>query len=198
MGGTHWVAGTSALLLVLIALAGCGGGSDSGSGSGSGSTAVAPPVTRTLSAAEQARANARAERRARVRLERTFAPNPWREPGTTARHPRGEPRRLIVRDVKLGRGPALTGHEIVYADFVKTFWLSGKKFLVAWGPHRAEYLDLEAQASGIRRGMTGMRPGGRRTIAIPRTIADVHPPDGSAGLVAARMDVVLRTILRRE
>jgi FKBP-type peptidyl-prolyl cis-trans isomerase len=104
-------------------------------------------------------------------------------------------KRLVVHDIKRGRGPALTGRENVYVDYVKTFWRSGRKVFAAWGPMRAEYVELATQMDGIRRGMIGMRPGGRRTIAMPRTISDVHPPDGRGTFVDAQIDVVLRKIV---
>jgi hypothetical protein len=178
----------SVLALVLALLVGCGGGA------APVSTGGAEPTTPTLSPKQQARADARAARRAQIRLERTFAPNPWREPGRTAPHDTPL-KRLIVHDVKRGTGPAVKGDEIVYVDYVKTFWRSGRKFLVAWGPMRAQYLELATEAEGMRRGLIGMRPGGRRTIAMPRTISDVHPPDGSGTFVAAQVDVVLRKIV---
>jgi hypothetical protein len=190
-------------------LAGCGGDT-APSGQSSGSSAGAERTTATqrpaprLSAAAQARADARRARadarRARqdlLELERTFVPNPWREPAASPPHPHGTVKHLIVHEVKRGRGPALHGDEVVYANFVKTYWKSGRKFLVAWGPARFEYLDLPSQALGISRGMTGMRPGGRRTIVMPRAIGDVHDPDGT-GWEIAHVDIVLRQIVPRQ
>jgi FKBP-type peptidyl-prolyl cis-trans isomerase len=191
-GGLALLAACCALAVALLLLAGCGGDAAPVS-----TEVEQQPTTPTLSAAEQARVDARNQRRRAIQLERTFAPNRWREPGTTPPH-RTVLRRLIVHDVKRGKGPALRGGEIVYADFVKTFWRSGKKFLVAWGPLRAEYLQLPGQAAGMRRGMIGMRPGGRRTIAMPRAISDVHPPDGSGNFTAAVVDIVLRKIVTEE
>jgi FKBP-type peptidyl-prolyl cis-trans isomerase len=180
--------GLALLVIALTLLVGCG------SDSAPESTGIAEPTTPTLSAKEQARADARAAREERIRLERTFVPNPWPEPGTTAPHDKPLTR-LIVHEVKRGSGPALTGKEVAYVDYVKTFWRSGQKFLVAWGPLRAEYLDLPSQAPGMRRGMIGMRVGGRRTIAMPKSISDVHPPDGSGRFTAAQVDVVVRKIV---
>jgi hypothetical protein len=188
---THVVAGIVSVLLVALALlTGCGGGGDDAAVS----TGIAASTTPTLSPEQQARADARAAREARIKLERTFAPNPWKEPGPTAPHDTPL-KRLVVHDIKRGRGPALTGRENVYVDYVKTFWRSGRKVFAAWGPMRAEYVELATQMDGIRRGMIGMRPGGRRTIAMPRTISDVHPPDGRGTFVDAQIDVVLRKIV---
>lgn len=161
---------------------GCGGGDSSGDrpatiSSAATTTASTPARTEELSPDDP----------------RTFAPNPYPEPGTTAPHT--EPlRRLIVRDIKRGRGPALRGDEAVYVDIVKTFWRSGDKFLDEWGPGKTGYLLVGTQAPGMRRGMIGMRPGGRRTIAMPGSISDVHSPQGNS-YVAAQVDLVLRKIM---
>ncbi len=84
----------------------------------------------------------------------------------------------------------------MYVNFVKTYWKSGQKFLVAWGPASANYFSLPASPAAIRRGMIGMRVGGRRTIAMPERIADVHEPHHRGGMEAATIDVVLRNIIR--
>jgi FKBP-type peptidyl-prolyl cis-trans isomerase len=188
------VGASCAVLLPLVLLAGCGG--EAAPTSDSTPSATAERTTATVSAAAQARAEARLQRKAQLQLERTFAPNPWRASGATPPHPHQPLEHLIVREVKRGRGPPLTGHENVWVNFVKTYWRSGRKFLVAWGPLRANYFSLPALPSGIRRGMIGMRPGGRRTIAIPEPIADVHEPHHRGGMEAANIDVVLRNIVR--
>lgn len=192
-GLTHRGSVAALVCCVLPLSAGCGSG-----GATSSSVAVpatTPTVTRAPSPAAQARAAARAERRERIRLERTFAPNPYPEPPASRPHPRGRVDRLVVREIARGHGPALRGDETVYANFVKTFWKSGRKFLVSWGPRRFEYLSLPNEAAGIRRGMIGMRPGGRRVIAMPAAISQAHEPNGGAGYVDARVDIVLRKIL---
>jgi FKBP-type peptidyl-prolyl cis-trans isomerase len=178
-----------------VPLAGCGGDTSSPDRTTDPSARVERRTTPKLSAAAQARKDARDERRRLLALERSFAPNPWREPGASRPHPHGKVTRVIVREIERGRGPALQGTENVYANFVKTYWKSGRKFLTAWGPGRFEYLSLSSQAPAITRGMTGMRPGGRRVIAMPRTISEVHEPNGGAGFVDARIDVVLRQII---
>jgi FKBP-type peptidyl-prolyl cis-trans isomerase len=179
--------------LAALALAACG---DGGSSSTS-SAAAAPVTTQTLSREEQERANERRYRLERIKVEKTFVPNPVPEPGNTRPHPRGRVDRLVVRDIKRGRGPALRGDENVYADLSKTYWKTGVKFYAAWGRLRTEYLALSSQAPGISRGMTGMRPGGRRVILMPRTISDIHDPDGT-GWEDARVDIVLRKIVPTE
>jgi FKBP-type peptidyl-prolyl cis-trans isomerase len=178
--------------LLAALLAGCGGG-DAASVSSDAETPAQP----TLTPAQQARADARAAHQRQLALERTFAPNPWREPAASPPHPHGTVKHLIVREIERGKGPAVRGDENVYVDFVKTYWKSGSKFLVAWGPSRANYFNLPSEAVGIRRGMIGMRPGGRRTIVMPRAIGDVHDPDGT-GWEIAHVDIVLRKILPTE
>jgi FKBP-type peptidyl-prolyl cis-trans isomerase len=169
-------------------------------GCGDDSTAPSPSVAeqpaRPPTPAQQARADEREQRRKVLAMERTFAPNPWREPGASRPHPQGKVTRVIVREVKRGRGPALKGTESVYANFVKSDWRSGRKLVSAWGPGRFEFVSL-TQDPAMARGMTGMRPGGRRVIVIPRTMSDVHDPDSQTRFVDARVDIVLRQIISR-
>jgi len=172
---------------------GCGGEATPLTDSSRSTTAE--QTTATVSAAARARKEARLQRRAQLELERTFAPNRWKRSGAVPPHPDQPLEHLIVREVQRGRGPPLRGDENVWVNFVKTYWRSGRVFLVAWGPLRADYFSLLAQSSGIRRGMVGMRPGGRRTIAIPERVADVHEPNHRGGMEAANIDVVLRGIV---
>jgi hypothetical protein len=164
-------------------------------GTSSSSVAAPPATTQTLSREEQERATIRRDRLERIRLERTFAPNPYSEPGNSRPHPHGRVDRLVVRDIRRGRGPAVRGDDSVYANLAKSYWKSGIKFYAAWGPLRAEFLNLSSQAPGIRRGMIGMRPGGRRVIVMPGAISDVHEEHGGTGWEDARVDIVLRKIM---
>jgi FKBP-type peptidyl-prolyl cis-trans isomerase len=190
----------AASCVAVALLVGCGGEASppvntSAATAATRTAATTPPKTTTLSAAAQAHAEARRARQGQIALERSFAPNRWREPGATAAHRHEALNRLIVREDARGRGPPLTGHENVYVNFVKTYWKSGRKFLVAWGPASANYFSLPAEPDGIRRGMIGMRAGGRRTISMPERIADVHEPHHKGGMEAATIVVVLRNII---
>jgi FKBP-type peptidyl-prolyl cis-trans isomerase len=169
-------------------LVGCGGG-DAATDT---STIAEQPA---LTPAQQRRADERLRIEQRREVEKTLAPNPYRRPSGPPPHPNQPVRHLVIRDVKVGRGPTLQGGESVYADFIRAFWRSGRVFYSAWGPMRAEYIDLEHEAEGVRRGMRGMRPGGRRIIVIPRAIADVHEPVNELHWEDAYFDIVLRTIV---
>ena len=175
--------------MLAIALAGCGSGS-AGPASTTPTSAAAQTAPAATTPSQAMHDGIVVDSRP---PEESFVPNPYPEPAAPAGHPHGDVRQLIVRDIKRGKGPAASASDIVYADFVKSYYRSGRKFLVAWGPHRASYLALGAEAPGIARGIAGMRPGGRRTIVIPRDIADVHDPDGE-GFEIAVMQVVLRGI----
>src|SRR3954469_17618589 len=91
--------------LLTALLAGCGG--DASSVSSIAETSAPPALT----PAEQARADARAAHQRQLELERTFAPNPWREPAASPPHPHGTVKHLIVHEIKRGSGPALRGDE---------------------------------------------------------------------------------------
>ena len=89
----------------------------------------------------------------------------------------------------------MTGHENVWVNYELSWWKSGHRAQIAWGRGRAAYFSLLAQPAAVRRGMVGMRPGGRRTIVMPVRIADVHEEHGRNRSEAGVMDVVLRGIV---
>jgi len=188
-----------ALAMQFATLSGCGGEASP--------TGPAQPQPATRSAAEQARAEARAQARAEARakaldrrrliaLERTFAPNPWRQPGASAAHGNQPLKHLIVHDVKRGTGPPLRGDETVYVDYVLRFWTTGRTFLDEWHRPGGTGLTLSGQYAGLRRGMIGMRLGGRRTIEMPHNLADAHDPTGGPRMEAVHADIVLRKIVQ--
>jgi FKBP-type peptidyl-prolyl cis-trans isomerase len=186
-----------AVCCLLTVLGGCGGDAAS-TATDAGSPRPSAQAFAATNAAAETRAAARARHAERVAFARSLKPNPWPEPGDTAPHPHGSIKRVIVRDVRLGHGPAVRGDEAVYVDYVKTYWLNGKKFDSSWGSSGPSYMLLPTQMAGIQRGMIGMRPGGRRVIVMPGAIADVDDPNGGPGYADARVDIVLRKIVPSE
>jgi len=127
-----------------------------------------------------------------------YAPNPWKEPPAPPPHPGARIDRVIVHDVKLGRGLAVRPWDSVEADYIEANYTTGRKFLWGWGRGRSGDFVLTPYVSmrGLIRGMTGMRPGGRRTIIVPRPLSDVNDPDrrGTSYRQIVYFDVVLRRI----
>lgn len=184
-------------LLAAALIAGCGSGS-ARSTSDAAASAAAQDAALDATVAHREKVEAQREKDEAIEasprlLERSFAPNPYPEPAATRPHPHGDVKRVVIRELKRGSGTVAGARDVVYIDFVKTFYRSGRKFLVAWGPHRTAYAALAGEAPGIRRGIVGMRPGGRRTIVLPKIVGDVHGPSGEGWEIAV-MQVVLRRV----
>lgn len=107
---------------------------------------------------------------------------------------------LIVHEIRRGSGSPIHGNADTWADFIEANYRSGYLFLSAWGAHRQANLALGGEMAGIRMGMQGMRPGGRRVIIIPPQLSDTEPGDadrrGKSYREVVYFDVVLRSILR--
>ncbi|MBS1871540.1 MAG: hypothetical protein JSS99_17960 [Actinobacteria bacterium] len=158
---------------------------------GCGTSTPATPTHATVPATAPAQPQPESRRTA-------YAPNPWKEPPAPPAHPGARVDRLIVHDVKLGRGLAVRPRDSVEADYIEANYTTGRKFLWGWGRGRTGDLVLTPYVSmrGLIRGMTGMRPGGRRTIIVPPRLSDVNDPDrrGTSYRQIVYFDVVLRRI----
>jgi FKBP-type peptidyl-prolyl cis-trans isomerase len=150
----------------------------------------------------QRRAAKQGELAYRRTFERDFAPNPYHEPPSPGRHPGARVGRLIVHEIKQGKGPAIHGDANVWMDYIEANYTSGYEFMRVWGPHRAASMSLSSMMRGMLLGMQGMRPGGRRTILVPPQLSDVEPGDadrrGKSYREVVYFDVVLRSVLRPE
>lgn len=176
--------------MMLVAFAGCGGDATS-----SRTATQAPAAAQTTSTAGSD---------ARNPIEREFAPNPYREPRPPGAHPHARIDRVIVRELKRGSGPAVRPGDSVYADYIEANYTTGQKFLKAWRHERFGTENMLLQEPlwmhGLIAGMTGMRPGGRRVIIVPRRLSDIHDPDraGYSYKQIVYWDVVLRSDTRAE
>jgi len=89
----------------------------------------------------------------------------------------------------------------VWADLIEANYTTGLKFRRAWGRGKTEDIVLKPYVvmRGLIQGMKGMRPGGRRTIIVPRRLSDVDPGDADRAGYSYRelvyFDVVLRSVL---
>jgi len=188
MRGEHWLIAVCCCLLA-APFAGCGGDSASSSPS---KTAHGAAVTQTARTTTQAASEADPEH--------AFAPNPYREPNSPGPHPRARIDRLIVHELKRGRGLAVRPGDSVWADYIAANYTTGDKFLRAWGHQQfgTENMLLRVPdwMRGLVVGMTGMRPGGRRVIIVPRRLSDLDDPDrvGVSYRQVVYWDVVLRSV----
>jgi hypothetical protein len=106
-----------------------------------------------------------------------------------------------VREIKRGRGPAARPGDSVDADFIAANYTTGDKFLKAWRDEHYGTENMLLQVPnwmrGLVVGMTGMRPGGRRVIIVPRRLSDVDDPDrvGYSYRQIVYWDVVVRRVV---
>ena len=157
----------SALLCALgIAFAGCGGGDATRSDATAPPPTASTPPPATTAAAEAPPAAPK------------LAPNPWREPGNIAPHPHPAAERVLVHDVRRGKGPVVHPYDTVMVDYIQALWASGRKFFMGWkdGPYPTEQMVLAPfeERRGLVRGMAGMRVGGRRQITAPPRLTGIE------------------------
>ncbi len=145
----------SAAVAVALAVAACG--SDSGSSTSAGT--------------DQTTAQ-----RGRVVLHYiTREPKP-RNPGP---HPNARVDHLIVRDIRVGRGPAIRSGDSGIFEFISTNWVTGEKIDEAW--HRRTPFETQIEKNvvieGWWQGVPGMRVGGRRQLIIPPALGFTANPE---------------------
>jgi FKBP-type peptidyl-prolyl cis-trans isomerase len=135
-----------ACLLIVPALAACGGGSKSSSDSG-GASASTPTSTPTPSAT------------ATPALTKPKVKVPAGKP----------PKRLVIRDLKVGTGLPVQSGQTVRVQYVGVNFSNGKQFDASWddnGPVDFP-IGVGQVIPGWDKGLLGMRPGGRRELIIP-------------------------------
>jgi peptidylprolyl isomerase len=77
-------------------------------------------------------------------------------------------KKLVIKDLKVGKGPlARWGNEAI-ARYVGVYWKTGKVFTEALEPEPLGFkLELNGPAPGWQKGLHGMRVGGWRELLIP-------------------------------
>lgn len=108
-----------------------------------------------------------------------LAPNRWQEPrpASIGPHPGFRTRRVVVDDVKVGSGRPVRPGDWVFADSVEVDYVAGAELNRSWrqSPIGGQVLTPVERMRGLTIGMTGMRPGGRRTIIVPRNLSGTEP-----------------------
>jgi hypothetical protein len=129
-----------------------------------------------------------------------LAPNPWKMPTRLKAHPHAQLDHVVVHDLKKGHGQAARPHDYVFMDYITADYRRALTYYRAWGkpPNGTAGVILAPveRWRGMVRGMSGMRPGGRRRILVPPRLAGIEPRHADYGTVIY-WDVVLRKILAR-
>jgi FKBP-type peptidyl-prolyl cis-trans isomerase len=88
--------------------------------------------------------------------------------------PKGPPpKKLIIKDLIKGTGPAATPASTVTVQYVGVLFKGGKQFDASWtnGSGQPVQLPLSGVIQGWQQGIPGMRVGGRRELIIPAGLA---------------------------
>jgi peptidylprolyl isomerase len=137
-----------ACLLIAPALAACGGSSKSSSSSGR--EAASTPTATAAAAATPAGT------KPKVKV-----------PAGTP------PKRLVIRDLKVGTGLPVQAGQTVSVQYVGVNYKDGKQFDASWDRGQPYSFTLGAGdvIPGWDKGVLGMRPGGRRELIVPPSLA---------------------------
>ena len=148
-----------ALLVALLALAGCGGDDNSSESTPTPDTAA----TATPSATDTPQA-------------------PAKKP--TVKLPKGKaPKKLIIKDLREGTGPAAQAGQTVTVQYVGVNFKGGKQFDASWDRGQPFSFPLGGGQviQGWDQGVQGMKVGGRRMLVIPPDLG--YGPDGQPPVI---------------
>ena len=82
------------------------------------------------------------------------------------------PKKLVVKDLIKGTGPAATASSTVNVQYVGEVYKGGKQFDASWndGSGQPVSLPLSGVIKGWQQGIPGMKIGGRRELIIPSAL----------------------------
>jgi peptidylprolyl isomerase len=157
---------TSALVALAAALAGCGSSTAPG-------IQVAPSSGPTAAAAAPATSSASSS----TTTSSTTTPTTPLPAALTTKPkvapPSGAPpKKLVVKDLIKGTGPAATPGSTVTVQYVGVLYKGGKQFDASWndGSGKPVQLPLSGVIPGWQQGLPGMKVGGRRELIIPSNL----------------------------
>lgn len=163
-----------AAIAVVLVLAGCGDESSSGDGDTQAATSSSQTTTTES-----------------VRFDNRL-PKP-RGPGP---HPNARIDQLVIRDIRVGTGPALQAGDTGVFDFIGTNYKTGRPLDASWGRRRPFETAIEHDVviDGWWQGIPGMRVGGRRQIIVPPALGFTSGFAGDLRGATTYFDVVLLEI----
>jgi FKBP-type peptidyl-prolyl cis-trans isomerase len=165
---------TCAALAVAAVAAGCGSSSSSGSNTpgvqlapSGGATSATATASASASATTSASASATSTTTSSTPLPAALKTKP------TVSIPKGPPpKKLVVKDLIKGTGPAATASSTVNVQYVGELYKGGKQFDASWndGSGQPVSLPLSGVIKGWQQGIPGMKIGGRRELIIPPSL----------------------------
>lgn len=139
--------GAIVAVVFALVLSGCGGGSGTTSAAKPGSSSEAATTTTTSD----------------PETERDY-PIPQAPPH------KGPLKKLVVKDLRVGKGPVARWGDEVAVRYVGLVYETGKKYVVHWKGLEPLFFKLDGESFGVgwQKGIEGMRVGGRRELLIPK------------------------------
>jgi peptidylprolyl isomerase len=154
-------------LAAAVAVAGCGSSSSAAPGVQLAPSAGATSATSTAAsstASSSASASATSTTTSSTPLPAALKTKP------KVSIPSGPPpKKLVVKDLIKGTGPAATSSSTVNVQYVGEVYKGGKQFDASWndGSGQPVSLPLSGVIKGWQQGIPGMKIGGRRELIIP-------------------------------
>jgi peptidylprolyl isomerase len=81
------------------------------------------------------------------------------------------PKKLVVKDLIKGTGPAATATSTVNVNYVGILYKGGKEFDSSWKRGTTSSFPLSGVIPGWQQGIPGMKVGGRRELIVPASLA---------------------------
>ncbi len=163
---------TGALVAVAMAVSACGSGGSGGSAAAG--VQPAPSQGQTQAAVTTASASATTPS-----TPTTSSPSTSTTPLPAALKakpkvvpPSGPaPRKLIVKDLIKGTGPAAAATSTVTVNYVGVLYKGGTEFDSSWKRGMTAQFPLSGVIQGWQQGIPGMKVGGRRELIVPASLA---------------------------
>ena len=166
---------TGALLAVAAAVAGCG------SSSAAPGVQTAPSGGATAAAVTSASTTSSSTTTSATSTSTTPLPSALNSKPKVVVPSWAPPKKLIVKDLLKGTGPAAKAGSTVTVQYVGVLYKGGKQFDASWndGSGKPVTLPLTGVIKGWQQGIPGMKVGGRRELIIPASLgygAQGSPP----------------------
>jgi peptidylprolyl isomerase len=158
---------TGALLALATAVAGCG------SSSAAPGVQTAPSAGATAAAVTSASTTSSSTTTSATSTSTTPLPAALNTKPKVVPPSGAPPKKLIVKDLIKGTGPAAKAGSTVTVQYVGVLYKGGKQFDASWndGSGKPITLPLTGVIQGWQQGIPGMRVGGRRELIIPSNLA---------------------------
>jgi FKBP-type peptidyl-prolyl cis-trans isomerase len=166
---------TGALLALAAAVAGCG------SSSATPGVQTAPSAGATAAAVTSASTTSSSTTTSATSTSTTPLPAALNTKPKVVPPSGAPPKKLIVKDLIKGTGPAAKPGSTVTVQYVGVLYKGGKQFDASWndGSGKPVTLPLTGVIKGWQAGIPGMKVGGRRELIIPASLgygAQGSPP----------------------